>query len=186
MPQPDGPSRKKSSPELICRSMASTASVLSYLFVKPVNEIAVIGQDNNRVIKRRGIDERAIFYRGQVPVQCTMIAMMDPQSELDRLRKYKTRRVRETSINETVQSLRKGLRKGNKTSSSLIEAWDAAVPSHIANQATMVSMRNGVLEVLTDGSSVAYQLNRLVRSGLLRELQKATKGTLRKIRVRSV
>ena len=115
-----------------------------------------------------------------------MIAMMDPQSELDRLRKYKTRRVRETSINETVQSLRKGLRKGNKTSSSLIEAWDAAVPSHIANQATMVSMRNGVLEVLTDGSSVAYQLNRLVRSGLLRELQKATKGTLRKIRVRSV
>lgn len=115
-----------------------------------------------------------------------MNTMMDPQTKLDRLRTYRARQERETSINETVQSVRKGLRKGNKASSSLIEAWDAAVPSHIANQATIVSMRNGVLDVLTDGASIAYQLNRLVRSGLLRELQKATKGTLRKIRVRSV
>lgn len=166
--------------------MESTASVLSYLLVNPVNEIAVIVRDNTRVSKVRGIDRCAVLYCGHPSVQCTMNTMMDPQTKLDRLRTYRARQERETSINETVQSVRKGLRKGNKASSSLIEAWDAAVPSHIANQATIVSMRNGVLDVLTDGASVAYQLNRLVRSGLLRELQKATKGTLRKIRVRSV
>ena len=81
--------------------------------------------------------------------------------------------------------MRKGLRKGNAQSSSIVEAWDALVPNHIARQATIVSLQNGVLEVVTDGSAIAYQLNRLVRGGLLRELQLASKGTLRKIKVRT-
>jgi|TARA_B100000959_G_scaffold184578_1_gene192887 hypothetical protein len=81
--------------------------------------------------------------------------------------------------------MRRGLRKGNRQSSSLVEAWDELVPSHIAKQATIVSIRNGVLEVATDGAAVAYQLNRLVRSGLLRDLQRASKGTLKKIKIRT-
>jgi len=92
---------------------------------------------------------------------------------------------KDTSINDTLQAMRKGLRKSSRQSTSVVEAWDVLVPSHIARQATIVSMRSGVLEVVTDGSAIAYQLNRLVRSGLLRDLQLASKGTLRKIKIRS-
>ena len=92
---------------------------------------------------------------------------------------------KDTSIDLTIQAMRNGLRKSSRQSTSVVEAWDVLVPSHIARQATIISMRNGVLEVVTDGSAIAYQLNRLVRSGLLRDLQLASKGTLRKIKIRS-
>jgi hypothetical protein len=114
-----------------------------------------------------------------------MSMMLNPKSQLERLRKWRARPALDTSINEVVHIMRKGLRRGNRQSTSLVEAWDEFVPSHIARQATIVSLRNGVLEVVTDGASVAYQLNRLIRSGLLRDLQRASKGTLKKIKVKT-
>ena len=111
--------------------------------------------------------------------------MLNPKSKLESLRKWRSRPARDTSISDAVQATRRGLRKGNRQSSSLVEAWDELVPSHIAKQATIVSIRNGVLEVATDGAAVAYQLNRLVRSGLLRDLQRESKGTLKKIKIRT-
>jgi hypothetical protein len=114
-----------------------------------------------------------------------MSKMLNPKSQLDRLRKWRARPLRDTSINDAVNVLRRGLRKGNRQSSSLVEAWDELVPSHIARQARIVSLRNGVLEVATDGAAVGYQLNRLIRSGLLRDLQRECKGTLKKIKVRT-
>ena len=110
---------------------------------------------------------------------------MSAAAELERLRKWRSRKDRDTSITSAIQSMRKGLRKGNRQSTSLLEAWDEFVPSHLAAQATIVSIRGGVLEVVTDGAAVAYKLNRLIRGGLLRELQNKTKGTLKKIRVRT-
>ncbi len=114
-----------------------------------------------------------------------MSVMLNPKSQLDRLRNWRARPLRDTSISDTVVAMRKGLRKGNRQSSSLVEAWDELVPSHIAKQATIVSLRKGILEVATDGSAVAYQLNRLIRVSLLRDLQRASKGTLKKIKVRT-
>ena len=111
--------------------------------------------------------------------------MLNPKSQLERLRNWRARPLRDTSIADEVQTMRNGLRKGNRQSTSLVEAWDELVPPHIARQATIVSLRSGVLEVATDGAAVAYQLNRLIRSGLLRDLQCASKGTLKKIKVRT-
>ena len=115
-----------------------------------------------------------------------MSSILNPKFQLERLRKWRAKPTRNTSIHDAIQVMRKGLRKGNRQSSSVVEAWDVLVPTHIARQATVVSIRNGVLEVVTDGSAIAYQLNRLVRGGLLRDLQLASKGTLRKIKIRSV
>ena len=114
-----------------------------------------------------------------------MSYMLNPKTELDRLRAWRTRPKKDASITNAIQVMRKGLRKGNRQYSSIVEVWDELVPVHIARQATIVSIRNGVLEVATDGAAVAYQLNRLVRAGLLRDLQRASRGTLQKIKVRT-
>jgi hypothetical protein len=53
-PHPEGPSKKNNSPDSIVKSMASTARVLSYLFVKPLRAITVIVQDNNRQLQNMG------------------------------------------------------------------------------------------------------------------------------------
>ena len=111
--------------------------------------------------------------------------MFYQKAELERLRKWRAKKQRDTSITSVILAMQKGLRKGNRQSTSLLEAWDELVPSHIATQATPVSIKKGVLEVVTDGSATSYQLNRLIRGGLLRELQRKTKCTLRKIRVRT-
>jgi hypothetical protein len=184
-PQPEGPRRKNNSPELIVRSIPSTASVLSYFFVKPVSEIDVITQDNSREINGMLCSQSMSFDCDYTLLQCTIVGVLNPELQLKRLRKWRAMSKKDTSINDTLQAMRKGLRKSSRQSTSVVEAWDVLVPSHIARQATIVSMRSGVLEVVTDGSAIAYQLNRLVRSGLLRDLQLASKGTLRKIKIRS-
>jgi hypothetical protein len=42
LPHPDGPRRKKRSPELICRSTPATAVVVPYFFTIPLSKIEVI------------------------------------------------------------------------------------------------------------------------------------------------
>ncbi len=64
------------------------------------------------------------------------------------------------------------------------EAWKEFVPKRLHHSAVPIALRGGVLEVSVDGSPTAFQVNRLIRSGLLRQLQKRCSGTLRQIRVR--
>ncbi|MDP7008206.1 MAG: DciA family protein [Phycisphaerales bacterium] len=112
--------------------------------------------------------------------------MLNPKANLERLRKWRARPNKDLGIDNALHVVRKGLRKGNRQLNSILEIWDERVPQHIAKQATIVSLRGGVLEVTTDGAAISYQLNRLIRGGLLRDLQRASKGTLKKIKVRTI
>ena len=105
-------------------------------------------------------------------------------SQLKQIRQWRTRREKDISIAATIHELQRSLKKSNKHLSQLIEAWDELVPAQIRQSANPTSFQGGVLEVFADGSPTAYQLNRLIRAGLLRELQQRCSGTLKQIRVR--
>ena len=105
-------------------------------------------------------------------------------TQLNQVRKWRARRDKDTSIGATIHELRRSLKKSNKHLTQLIEAWDELVPAHIHQCANPTSFQGGILEVYADGSPTAYQLNRLIRAGLLRELQQRCSGTLKEIRVR--
>ena len=110
--------------------------------------------------------------------------MGKPMSQLKQLRQWRAWRDRDISVGATIHELQRSLKKNNKHLTQLIEAWDDLVPEQIHQSANPTSFQGGVLEVLADGSPTAYQLNRLIRAGLLRELQQRCSGTLKQIRVR--
>ena len=110
--------------------------------------------------------------------------MANKVAQLEQLRKWRARKDRDISVSATIQELRRNLKKSNKQLTQIIEAWDELVPSHIHKSANPISFQGGVLEVYADGSPTVYQLNRLIRASLLRELQQRCSGTLKQIRVR--
>ena len=110
--------------------------------------------------------------------------MGKPISQLKQLREWRAWRDRDISVGATIHELQRTLKKSNKHLTQLIEAWDELVPEQLHQSANPTSFQGGVLEVFADGSPTAYQLNRLIRAGLLREFQQRCSGTLKQIRVR--
>jgi len=110
--------------------------------------------------------------------------MEKSMSQLKQLRQLRMWREKDISIGATIHELQRSLKKSNKQLTQIIEAWDELVPKQIHQCANPTSFQGGVLEVFADGSPTAYQLNRLIRAGLLRELQQRCSGTLKQIRVR--
>lgn len=110
--------------------------------------------------------------------------MDDASIKIEQLRKWRARRQRDLSIDNTMAVFCRSLKKTNKQLGQIQEAWDELVPQQLQRVAVPLSFRGGILEVTVDGSPTAYQLNRLIRSGLLRQLQEKCSGTLKKIRVR--
>ena len=110
--------------------------------------------------------------------------MANTVAQLEQLRKWRSRKERDISVSATIQELRRNLKKSSKHLTQLVEAWDELVPSHIHQSANPISFQGGVLEVYADSSPTAYQLNRIIRAGLLQELQQRCSGTLKQIRIR--
>ncbi len=110
--------------------------------------------------------------------------MEDGFIKIEQLRKWRSRKKKELRLDTEMNSFCRSLKKTNSQLLQLREEWNELVPTLLSQVAIPVAFRNGVLEVSVDGSPTAYQINRLVRSGLLRQLQKKCNGTLRQIRVR--
>ncbi|MDP7005580.1 MAG: DUF721 domain-containing protein [Phycisphaerales bacterium] len=105
-------------------------------------------------------------------------------TQLEQLRKWRTRPERDISLGASIVELRKSLKKTNKQLNTILEVWDEVLPEHLNQNATPTSLRSGTLFVTVSDSSTAYQLNRLVRASLLRELQKRSSRTLKQIKIK--
>ena len=110
--------------------------------------------------------------------------MDDSEIKIENLQKWRSVRKREMRIDSVMHTFCRSLKKTNKQLSQIQQAWNELVPEHLCQVAIPFSFKGGVLEVTVDGSPTAYQVNRLVRSGLLRQLQEKCSGTLRRVRVR--
>jgi len=109
--------------------------------------------------------------------------MDDSIIKIEQLQKWRCTRKKELRIDSVMNSFCRSLKKTNKHLSQLQVTWDELLPETIRSVAIPISFRSGILVVSVDGSPTAYQLNRLIRSGLLRKLQQTCSGTLRQIRV---
>jgi len=105
-------------------------------------------------------------------------------AQVEQLREWRKRKIRDTSIESSLIEFRKSLKKSNKQLTQILQAWDNEVPQQLSQNAIPTSLRAGILEVSVRDSSTSYQLNQLIRAGLLRKLQEQCSGTLKQIRVR--
>jgi hypothetical protein len=105
-------------------------------------------------------------------------------NKLEQLQKWRALRKKELRIDQTMNLFCRSLKKASKQLVQMQDAWLELVPQHINQVSMPIALRSGTLEVVVDSASSAYQVNRLVRGTLLRDLQLRCSGTLVHIKVR--
>lgn len=105
-------------------------------------------------------------------------------AELANLRTWRARRPYDNSVGRTITQARQSLRRRGGKLAAAIEAWDTVVPDEVARASVVTAMRGGVLDVTVDGSPIAWRLRRMLRGGLLDQLQACCSASLRDVRVR--
>lgn len=111
--------------------------------------------------------------------------MRDVASEIRKLQELRSRRQRDCSISDTIESIQCEASRTQRKLGALIELWSDLVPDEIACATMLIRIRGGVLSVAADSSAVAFELDRCLREGLLTDLRKRYKGTLTRIKVQT-
>ncbi|MCH2146451.1 MAG: DUF721 domain-containing protein [Phycisphaerales bacterium] len=106
------------------------------------------------------------------------------ERKLNQLREWRGRKDRDLSVQLTLAKLKRSLKRSNTQLLQIAEVWKEEVPELIYEQTHPISLKNGVLEVAVNGSAMSYQLQQLVRGGLLQKLQTQINAPLKKIKVK--
>ncbi len=106
-------------------------------------------------------------------------------THLANLRRHRNRPSRDVTLGFLKQTFERDIARPHRQLAALVELWEQLVPEELASHARLESLQRGVLRVSVDAASWHYQLDRLLRSGLQRELITRFKGgTLRRVMVK--
>lgn len=100
------------------------------------------------------------------------------------LREHRGRRERDPSIGKLVAGTAQHAERTQRKLGQLIGLWDELVPAELASHTSLSGLRHGVLHVIVDSSSAAYELDRLLRGGLTHQLQSRFRGSLVRVKTR--
>jgi hypothetical protein len=103
---------------------------------------------------------------------------------LERLRKNRARPGREMAVGAMIASIAKNARQTHKKHGEFIGLWEKLVPSDLAAQTSIVSLRGGIVQVRVDSSAASFEIDRLLRTGLLAQLRSEFSGTLMRVKVK--
>ncbi len=110
--------------------------------------------------------------------------MPSPLDHLDELGNRRGLPKRDLSLQFMREQFEREVGKPMRQLGQLAELWTQQVPEALASRTRLVGLSRGVLHVEADDSATVYELDRLLRGGLERELLLAFKGpSLRRVRV---
>ena len=104
---------------------------------------------------------------------------------LENLRRWRAPRARDLTLAKLAEQVERTVVKPHRQLGALAVLWRELVPCELLERTALVSFSAGVLTVQVADSSTLYQLDRLLRSGLERQLRSGCKATLRKVRCRA-
>jgi predicted nucleic acid-binding Zn ribbon protein len=110
--------------------------------------------------------------------------MRSPIQQLQLLRKHRSMRERDPSIGTLVTGTAQHTQRTQRKLGQLIALWEQLVPAELAAHTSLSGLRNGVLHVIVDSSSAAYELDRLLRGGLTQQVQARFRGSLARVKTR--
>jgi hypothetical protein len=105
------------------------------------------------------------------------------RAALDNLRRIRPGPRPVASIGDAVAAFENDLARRHKSMGGIAAAWTSAVPPHLAAGAELVSMARGVLTVRVQEAPARFALDRFLRAGGEREVQRASPVTLKKIKL---
>ena len=104
--------------------------------------------------------------------------------QIEDLRRRRGRSGPELSIAKLIASTADHAKRTHKQLGELIEIWEESVPPELARRTSLTVLRGGVLHVSVDSSSIAFEIDRLLRGGLVDELRRRFRGTLVRVKVK--
>ena len=117
-----------------------------------------------------------------------MVAMSKPklsQRRLERLRDQRNVPERDLSLGFLKKQFKQEVERPYKQLGDLAAIWEQLVPVELARHTRLDSLSRGVLRVSVGTSSHLYKLDRLLRSGLERELISQNTGkAIRRVQLR--
>ena len=110
----------------------------------------------------------------------------DPvQEHLDRLRKDRSLPKRDLSLGFLADQFKREVAKPYKQLGDLSELWAELVPAHLIERTRLVGLSRGVLHVEVDNPAAHFEIDRLLRGGLQKQLIDGHKGpAFRKVQVK--
>ena len=119
----------------------------------------------------------------EAELNSTISKMSNFEDKLEKLRTWRGRKDRDLTLKRDLIALQRSLKKTNNQLSQIYELWESVVPEKIKANAHPISLQRGVLEIAANGSPTSYQLQRLIREGLLQALQSQCTTHLKKIKI---
>lgn len=101
---------------------------------------------------------------------------------LEKLRRQRHKPANPPTIGTDVAAFATDLARRHKSLGGVAAAWSRAVPADFS-AAELVSLSRGVLTVRVEAAPLRYRLDRFLRAGGEREVQKLSPVTLKKIRL---
>ncbi len=157
----------------------------------PAGEIEATGEKIEAVVRRIKELGREIgdtggqsIARDGTRAEARGMSVDQAAREIERLREHRAFKGKNVSITRIVDATQKRSERVQRKLGELISLWEAAVPTLISERTKLVSLKGGVLHVAAESSAVSYELDRLLRGGLLVTLRGQYHGTLTRIKVR--
>ena len=104
-------------------------------------------------------------------------------SRIELLRRSRMLRPVAPSIQHEVLTQAGDLKKLEKRTASIAEAWGAVVPEALAAKTTIERLARGVLTVRVEDAPARYELDRFMRSGWLDRLRDGAKASITRVKI---
>ncbi len=112
---------------------------------------------------------------------------VDPRlAWIERTRVYRGIRERDVSIERPLAGLERLFAERQRTLGDVIEAWNELAPSRVRGSASIAGLAQGTLTLTVTSSSASYELSRVLRDGLERDLVARLPARVRRVKVRVV
>jgi hypothetical protein len=113
-----------------------------------------------------------------------MNAMPAATQHIEQLRRWRVKPSRTACFSQLLPKLQRQLTRTQKQVGAFADAWDACAPAALRDRCRVETMRGGAARVTASSSAIVFQLDRALRTGLLRELRAACSATITRVDVR--
>lgn len=104
-------------------------------------------------------------------------------ARIELLRQRNRRVERDYAITGLLEGMRREASRSRKSSGKFVDAWEAVIPTKFARESRVKGISGGVARVTVPSPAVQFELDRLLRTGLLAELRAGYGGLLRRVRI---
>ncbi len=104
------------------------------------------------------------------------------QRHLQNLQSWRNPSEPDTSTEFITRFFETSIQKPHKQLAAVIPVWRKLIPGHILDRCALISLTRGTLTVQVADSAARFELDRLFRSGLERQIKQSCRSPIRRIR----